>query len=136
MRPMDANSAYERLDMRDDDITAMLEQADPPFRRGSMRDLGEHLMIDGATGGPTADADRVICTNNTDFTRNVILFVIASDEHEYTITARKGQPGEKALKKTGCEEPAAWTLHPGDSLTLSGDHGQTAYYRLIVSKPG
>lgn len=121
--------------MSGDDITAMLERADPPFRRGSMRDLGEHLMIDGATGGPTADADRVICTNNTDYTRNVILFLIAPDEYEYTVTARKGLPDEKALRKSGCEEPAAWTLNPGDSLTLSGDHGRTAYYRLIVSKP-
>jgi len=117
------------------DTIEMLERADPPFRRGSMRDLGEHLMIDGATGGPSEGADRVICTNNTDYTRNVILFLIASDEHEFTVTARKGQPDEKALTKTGCEEPAAWTLNPGDSLTLSGDHGQTAYYRLIVSKP-
>ena len=121
--------------MCDDDTMAMLERADPPFRRGSMCDLGEHLMIDGATGGPTAEADRVICTNNTEYTRNVILFLIASDEHEHTVTARKRQPGEKSLVKSGCEEPAAWTLNPGDSLTLSGDHGHTAYYRLIVSKP-
>ncbi len=51
------------------------------------------------------------------------------------MTARKGQPHERPLTETGCEEPAAWTLNPGDSLALSGDHGHTAYYRLIVSKP-